>query len=427
MTSYDEKKSDGQLQIHLITKQAQFAVPDVPVSIQSNVTSKELNNLLNTLLCENTEFTASNIEFDFLVKSEFLKTSLGKHLRDRDVSFEDIVEIEYVERFPAPEPQDCLLHDDWVSAIQANGEWILTGSYDNSVNVWNMKGDHKLTLSGHEAPIKGVTWISVNEDTGMALFASGSKDQTIMIWEWNIGSNKANCIYICKGHERAVECVSVSPNGKQIASGGWDNFLKIWSATTLDDNSDVVASNKKPKTEEGNIRTPQMTLEGHREAVSSCTWIDNSTVLTSSWDHTMKIWDLNMRAIKNEVPGNKSFFDASYSNLNGMIVAASADKNIRLFDPRSNQGVIVKSTFFGHNAWVQSVCWSKTEEFLFISGAYDNQVKLWDYRSPKAPLFDLVGHEDKVMAVDWSNPKYMLSGGADNTLRIFKSKKVLEE
>lgn len=43
--------------------------------------------------------------------------------------------------------------------------------------------------------------------------------------------------------------------------------------------------------------------------------------------------------------------------------------------------------------------------------------------SPKAPLFDLIGHEDKVHDCDWSNPRYMVSGGADNTVRIFKSKK----
>lgn len=91
-----------------------FAVPDIPYSIQANVTSKELNNLLNTLLRENSDFT-TNVDFDFLVKGEFLKSSLGKHLKEKDVSFEDIIEIEYVERFPAPEPQDCLLHDDWVS------------------------------------------------------------------------------------------------------------------------------------------------------------------------------------------------------------------------------------------------------------------------------------------------------------------------
>ena len=30
------------------------------------------------------------------------------------------------------------------------------------------------------------------------------------------------------------------------------------------------------------------------------------------------------------------------------------------------------------------------------------------------------GHDDKVLAVDWSMPQYMLSGGADNHLKIFK-------
>lgn len=43
--------------------------------------------------------------------------------------------------------------------------------------------------------------------------------------------------------------------------------------------------------------------------------------------------------------------------------------------------------------------------------------------SPKAPLFDLIGHEDKVLCCDWSNHKYMMSGGSDNSLRIFKSNK----
>lgn len=279
----------------------------------------------------------TEVEFDFLVLSEFLKHSLAKHLRDREVSFEDAIDVEYVERFPAPEPLDVLLHDDWVSAIQACGDWVLTGCYDNSVNLWNMKGEHKLTLTGHDAPIKGVSWINHNEET--ATFASGSKDQTIFIWEWNIAKNKAYPVIACKGHERAVECIAVSSNGKHIASGGWDNFLKIWSASSLEDSSDSTDA-KKMKTEEVKSRTPLATLEGHREAVSSTQWMDNSTILTSSWDHTMKIWDLNMKALKNEIAGNKSFFDASFSSLNGLIITASADKNLRLYDPKSNRKFI---------------------------------------------------------------------------------------
>lgn len=82
---------------------------------------------------------------------------------------------------------------------------------------------------------------------------------------------------------------------------------------------------------------------------------------------------------------------------------------------------------------------------MFLSGSYDNQVKLWDHRrynssqlrvflewlfglfSPKAPLYDLLGHDDKVLDVDWSNPKFMVSGGSDNTVRIFKSKKAVNK
>lgn len=176
-----------------------------------------------------------------------LRSRLGGHLKERGVSFEDTIEIEYVERFPSPEPQDCLLHDDWVSAVHTRNNWyicllelfvdrtihffyrrILTGCYDHSINIWTIKGKHTLTVPGHLAPVKAVSWISMNDTT--ATFVSVSQDQTAMIWEWNIEQNAIQCMYVCKGHERGVDSVDVSPSGKLFATGSWDTLLKVWSA-----------------------------------------------------------------------------------------------------------------------------------------------------------------------------------------------------
>ena len=35
-----------------------------------------------------------------------------------------------------------------------------------------------------------------------------------------------------------------------------------------------------------------MTLSGHTEGVSSCRFISPTEVCTGSWDHTIRIWDL---------------------------------------------------------------------------------------------------------------------------------------
>uniref|UniRef100_A0A1A9UMI4 Ribosome biogenesis protein WDR12 homolog n=1 Tax=Glossina austeni TaxID=7395 RepID=A0A1A9UMI4_GLOAU len=419
----ESENGESQVQIHLKTKQQHYAVPDVPYSIEASVTTSELTTFVNTLLEQSLSGDHKTpIEFDFLVFGlEYLRGRLCDHLREKSISFEDAIEIEYLERFPAPEPQDCLLHDDWVSAVEANGKWILTGCYDNTINLWTNKGAHTLTIPGHTMPIKAVTWVSLDGDKGK--FISCSQDQTAMLWDWSIENNSVECISVCKGHERGIDCVGVSPNRKRFATGSWDTLLKIWST---DSGETTASTSKRSKTEDGSVKTPQITLQGHRECISAVQWMDDETLITSSWDHTMKVWDLSLEGIKTEISTNKSIFDASYSHLCRLIITASADKNLRLYDPRINQSsCVVRNTYLGHQQWIQTVMWSTTEEYLFVSGSYDHQNKLWDLRSPKAPLYDLIGHGDKVLDIDWSNPKYIVSGGADNTVRVYKSRKAV--
>lgn len=59
--------------------------------------------------------------------------------------------------------------------------------------------------------------------------SSASQDQTAIIWDWNITENSVDCIHVCRGHERGLECVSVNNDKTMMATGAWDTMLKIWS------------------------------------------------------------------------------------------------------------------------------------------------------------------------------------------------------
>lgn len=98
-----------------------YAVPDVPYSVPAKIDCASLNKLLNELLRDSGGIL-KDVAFDFLVQNEILRVPLHEHLQERSLSTEAVVEIEYLERTPAPEPQDSILHDDWVASVKVSNK-----------------------------------------------------------------------------------------------------------------------------------------------------------------------------------------------------------------------------------------------------------------------------------------------------------------
>jgi len=415
-----EVGSDQEFQIKLCTKLERFAVPDSTFNVSATIDSLGLTSLVRGLLPD-----SLSPDFDWLCQGELLRGSLLEQVSSRpDITAENVITLEYIEKNEPPEPQISVNHDDWVSGVRLCGDLILSGCYDNTVNIWSLEGVKKLVIPSHSAPVKAVAWVERNEEG--ALFASASHDQTVNIFQWNESSNSVEGVNTCRGHERSVECIDVSSNRKLLASGSFDNTIKVWGARLVSEEQVPEGGTEAKRSKSGGqravTRTPLSTLGGHKEAVSGVQWLGEAELASASWDHTIKVWDTEMGGLKSEMVGNKAFFSLSYSTENRTLLATGADRSIRLYDPRSSEGSVVKAMFTSHVGWVSSVNWASEQPNLFVSSSHDQLVKMWDQRSYKTPLFELTGHTDKVLCCDWSSKDIIVSGGADNDMKLFKSK-----
>lgn len=421
-------KSVSHVQAKFFTKQAEYSIPDVPYSLPVTVSPKELNEIIRSVLYGG-ESDKTDV-FDFLIEGELLRSSLDVYLDDKEISSESVLEIEYIERQAAPRPETSLSHDDWVSCVRGHKNLIVCGCYDNTVKLWSRDGHCLTTIPGHSGPVKCVTWLknadnSADEDEH--LFASGSHDQTAFVWRWKAVEKEIDCLFAFRGHSGSVDCIATNNDGERIITGSWDKTIKLWTASNTSpeevertDSENIPEPKRIKKVGQKMItRVPLLTLGGHKEAVSAAVWLDDSNVCSASWDHTLRTWDMSRAEQTQILEGSKAFFHIAHSRLSNMVVSASADRHVRIHDLRTKE---MKGTYTSHSGWVSSVDWSKTDEHLFISGSHDCLMKLWDTRSLKAPLYNLIGQEEKILAVDWSIEDLMLSGGADNQLKIFNYK-----
>lgn len=420
---------EGSVLVKFVTKQDQLAVPGASVVVGLHSNPAKLNEIVHAFIRQGSDPSRELPRLDFVVEGQLLVGKLRDRLEESGRSLEGVVEVEYLEKLPPPTPKDSLHHDDWVSAVHTTDQWLLTGCYDNTLHLWSVQGlaegqgdrAHRLTIPAHRAPVKAVTWIQT--EAPLLSFISTSIDQTAVVWVWRSDTNAVECVSECHGHSQSVECVAVDERKEHFATGSWDNLLKIWTTENQkekeEENEGEEQEKKRRKAKKPQKKTPLITLAGHTESIGGVAWTGAGEVTTASWDHSLRVWDAEIGGVKGQAVGNCAFFCVSWSPLHRALLTGCADRHIRLYDPRDVEGSIVKQKFTSHTKWVPSVRWSTTAEHLFVSGGYDNFIKVWDVRSPRAPLYDLTGHEDKVLAVDWSNAKYVASGGADCTSKIF--------
>ncbi len=112
-------------------------------------------------------------------------------------------------------------HSDQVRSVCVTKDGkIVSGSYDNTVRVWDMEGNQLGVCRGHQGT---VDLVCVTND---GKIVSGSADQTVRIWDMQ-GIQLAVC-----RQNRGVSSVCVTNDGK-IVSGSRDNTVRVWDLELL--------------------------------------------------------------------------------------------------------------------------------------------------------------------------------------------------
>ena len=243
------------------------------------------------------------------------------------------------------------------------------------------------TLSGHSSSVES---IAISGDG--QILASGCWDNTIKLWSVTTGRE----IRTLTGHNNRVTSVAISSDGQILASVSGDNTIKLWSVTTGKE-----------------IHT----LTGHSSKVTSVAIISDGQILAIGHeDKTIKLWSVTTgREIHTLTGHSKSVTSVAISSDGQILASGSWDNTIKLWSVTTGKEI---RTLTGHPDGVTSVAISSDGEILASSGG-DRTIKLWSMTTGKL-IRTLTGHSDCIWCVAISgNGQILASGSSDNTIKIW--------
>ncbi|GKZ97273.1 hypothetical protein AnigIFM59636_012026 [Aspergillus niger] len=243
------------------------------------------------------------------------------------------------------------------------------------------------TLEGHSDLVSSVAFSGDGQ-----LLASGSYDETIKLWDAATGAFK----YILEDHSGPVDSVAFSGDGQLLASGSHDDIIKLWDAAT---------------------GTLKYTLEDYSSLVYSVIFSGDGQLLASGLhDKTIKLWDAATGTLKHILEGYSGLVDSVAFSGDGQLLASSSDDNtIKLWDTATGALKHILEDYFD---LVSSVAFSGDGQLL-ASGSYDDTIKLWD-AATGALKYILKSHSGPVYSVAFSGDGQLLASGSyDKTIKLW--------
>ncbi|KAK9113578.1 hypothetical protein Syun_020375 [Stephania yunnanensis] len=250
------------------------------------------------------------------------------------------------------------------------------------------------------------------------------------------------CKHKIPAHEGGCGSILFERNSDKLISGGQDRTVKIWNSktgtllntlygcvgTVLDlaithDNRSIVAASSSNNLFVWDVGSGRVhhTLTGHRDKACA---VDTSKIssrhaVSASYDHTIKVWDLQRGYCINTLISSSNCNALCFSMDELSVCSGHVDGNIRLWDIKSGK---LLSEVAAHSLAVTSISLSSGGN-IFLTSGRDNLHNLFDMRSLE--VCGTLRATGNRLASNWSrscisaNDNYVAAGSADGSVQVW--------
>lgn len=252
-------------------------------------------------------------------------------------------------------------HSEIVLALAAFKNFLLSSGKDNSIRLWEADFD-KFSFACVAIGVKhtnAVGSIDISKLSG-SFFASVSQDQCLKLWklpksiEKQAELEKLICINTQLAHEKDINCVTISPNDRYIATSSQDKTAKLWDSTDLK----LIG-----------------VFRGHRRGVWSVRFSPvDQIIVTNAADCTIRLWNINdMTCLKSFEGHDSSVLRVEFISNGMQLISAGADGLLKLWTIKSSECI---QTLDKHDnrIWTMAVT---GDEMTFFTGGSDSKLVRW--------------------------------------------------